>query len=166
MDRRNLNWAQAQWLLSKGVPPSAMFRPTPIMTCRGRVAVDGRFDEDPEGRRWLIFEENHDWAFWQPITGEIATETGRSFAFGEDLIHNPATTAFDQYLNIYANPHEWLQNERRGIVVFRWQFAFDRLRDVPRIAVSETLLSNYRRHMRPLHMPKLAVVPRPKRQTP
>lgn len=61
-----------------------------------------------------------------------------------------------------AYPLAWLQNNRRCIVVLKRQFTFGRLRDVSRIAVSEPLLQTYRRHMRPLHMPKLAVLPRVK----
>ena len=130
-----------------------------IMSCRSERAKDGRFDENPDGPEWIASEEVHDWVFWQPLTGEIATDTGRAFALGEELIDNPATTAFDQQLNIYADPLQWLKNEGRGIVVVNWKFAFDRLRDVTRVAVAEELLGTYKRCMRPLHMPKLFVLP-------
>lgn len=166
MANPNIKWEQAQWLLSKGVSPSAIFHPTPIMTCRGKRAQDGRFDEDPEGPYWLAFLEEYDRVFWQPRTREAATEIGRSFALGEEQIGNVATTAFNRYLNIYADPLQWLQNERHGIVVLRWQFAFDRLRDVPRVAISSSLLTTYNRMMKPLHMPKLAVLPNGQRTAP
>lgn len=71
---------------------------------------------NPEGPQWLVFAEEHDLVFWQPVTGEIATDAGRAFALGEEAIGNPATTAFDRWLNIYADPLEWLRNDRRGIV--------------------------------------------------
>ena len=155
----HINSHQAQWLLAHGISVTMVIWSTPIMSCRGERAKDGRFDENPDGPEWIAFEEIHDSVFWQPLTGEIATDTGRAFALGEELIDNPATTAFDQNLNIYAGPLEWLQCERRGIVVLNWKIAFDRLRDVTRVAVAEELLGTYKRCMRPLHMPKLFVLP-------
>lgn len=159
MKLHNLKQTQIDWFFANGVSPRAIICPTAIMTCRGERAKDGRFDENPDGPEWIAFEEVHDWVFWQPLTGEIATDTGRAFALGEELIDNPATTAFDQHLNIYADPLQWLKNEGRGIVVVNWKFVFDRLRDVTRVAVAEELLGTYKRCMRPLHMPKLFVLP-------
>ena len=159
MKLHNLKQTQIDCFLLKGDSANAIICPTAIMTCRGERAKDGRFDENPDGPEWIAFEEIHHSVFWQPLTGEIATDTGRAFAFGEELFDNPATTAFDQNLNIYAGPLEWLQCERRGIVVLNWKIAFDRLLDVTRIAVAEELLGTYKRCMRPLHMPKLFVLP-------
>jgi hypothetical protein len=155
--------AEIDWLIARGVSPAAIIHPSLIMTCRGSRAKDGRFEGDPGGQRWFVFSEQHDLVFWNPLTGEIATDTGRAFALGEELIGNPATTAFDQYLTIFANPLQWLRNERRGIFVLNWQFAFDRLRDVPRIAVAEPLLATYHKMMKPRHMPRLAVLPKTER---
>ena len=163
MNLLNLKQVQIDWLLDRGVSPSAISQPTLMKTCAGQRAKDGRFDVEPEGHQWFVFEEEHDLVFWQPVSGEIVTETGRAFALGEEFIDNPATTAFDQHLNIYTDPLEWLQHERRGIVVLKWQFAFVRLRDVPRIAVAEPLLPTYRHHMRPQRMPRLAVLPKAER---
>ena len=129
------------------------------MASQGECAEDGRFDPDPEGKVCLVFEEPDDKVFWHPKSGALATFEGKAFALGEHLIDNPATTAFDHWLCIYADPLEWLQCERDGIVVIKWDFAFDRLRDVTRIAVSEPMLATYKRHMRPRHMPRLAVLP-------
>ena len=151
---------QIDLLLARGVLATAIIHPTPIHTCRGERAKDGRFDESPEGIEWLAFEEQHGLVFWNQHSGEIATDTSRAFALGEELIDNPATTAFDQHLNIYDNPMEWLLNGRRGIVVVKWELAFDRLRDVASVAVAETVLATYRRHMRPQHIPKLYVLPK------
>ena len=133
--------------------------PTSTWTATGICAEDGRFEEG-EGRPFLMFEEEYDFVFWQPRTGELATEMGRSFALGEELIDNPGTTALDQWLNIFADPLQWLQHERNGIVVLNWGDAFERLRDVTRIAVAETILSTYQKHMKPKHMPRLAVLPK------
>jgi len=147
------------WLLSQGVSPRAIIKPTPIWAATGTRAEDGRFDEDPEGKQFLAFEEDHDLVFWQPRTDELATAEGRAFALGEKAIDNPGTTAFDRWLNIHANPLDWLRHGRDGVVVLRWEFAFDRLRYVDRIAVAEPLLTTYRRNMKPTNMPKLAVLP-------
>jgi hypothetical protein len=42
--------------------------------------------------------------------------------------------------------------------VLDWNSTFDRLRDVPRIAIAETLLPLYRRHMKPARMPAVSVI--------
>jgi len=161
MNRRTLTQEQIDWLLSQGISPWAIIRPSPIKTCHGGRAKDGRFDERIEGPNWFIFEEETDLVFWQPRTGEIATDAGRSFALGEELIDNPGTTALHQYLNIYSDPLTLLQNDRRGIVVIDWTNAFDRLREVPRVAVSASLLPTYKKFMRPRRIPTLAVLAEP-----
>jgi hypothetical protein len=152
------------WLMDKGVSPKAMIQAwsgnsCPIMATRGERGADARFDPDPHGKNWFVFEEEKDLVLWHQKNGELATNEGRSFALGEEMVDNPATTAFDQYLNIYVDPLEWLQCGRDGIVVLQWTFAFDRLRDVTRIAVAQPLLATYRKSMHPARMPKLAVLP-------
>ncbi len=148
------------WVKVKGVAPENLVKPSPVMAAKGHCADDGRFDPDPiEGKNCFTFEEENDRVFWHPPTGRLATWEGRSFALGEVMIDNPTTTAFDQYLNIYADPVEWIRAGRYGIVVINWGFAFDRLRDVTRIAVAQPLLATYRKSMYPTHMPKLAVLP-------
>ena len=161
---KTLTQPTIDWLLAKGVSPKAMIKTwsgqsSLVVSAQGERGSDGRFDPDPEGKNWFVFEEENDKVFWHPKSGEIATLEGRSFALGEEMIDNPATTAFDQYLNIWADPLEWLQHERDGIVVINWSFAFDRLRDVTRIAVTQSMLTTYQRNMKPPHMPKLAVLP-------
>lgn len=151
------------WLKAKGVSPKAMIQTwsgqsSLIMAAHGDRARDGRFDPDPEGKNWFVFEEECDRVFWHQKSGDIATYEGRSFALGQEMIGNPATTAFDQWLNIYSGPLEWLQHERDGIVVINRGFAFDRLRDVTRMAVAEPMLATYRKNMKPPHMPTLAVL--------
>ncbi len=95
---------------------------------------------------------------WQPTTGEIMVDDRRIFALGEDLIDDPSATALDQWLHIFATPLDWLRAARRGIVVLRWDLAFDMLRDVDRIALSEQLLGTYKQSMRPRRLPKLGVI--------
>ena len=159
----SLKQAQIDWLLCQGVKLTAISQTSPIMTCCGERASDGRFDENHEGPQWLVFEEQYDLVFWNPATGEIATDSGRAFALGEEAIDNPATTAFERWLYIYADPLAWLRNDRRGIVVLKWQFSFEKLRDVPRIAVVEAMLPTYRKMMKPLRIPRLAVLPKSER---
>jgi hypothetical protein len=154
-----LRQAAIDWLLSRGITPAAIGNPTAIMQAKGARAPDGRFDPDDAGAQWLAFRESTDAIFWRPNTSELAWDTGRAFCLGEDLIDSPATTAFGRYLSIFASPLAWLQHERKGIVVLRWELAFDRLRDVQRIAVAEELLPADRKAMRP-RLPTLAVLPK------
>ena len=159
-----LTQATIDWLLGKGVQPEAIVQPSPIMTCKGVRAKDGRFDADPEAPNFFAFEEERDLVFWQPKTGDFATSEGHAFCLGEYLIYNPAVTAFDGWLHVFADPLTWLQNKRFGIVVIRWDMAFDMLRYTDRIAVDEEILATYRKHMKPPHMPKLAVLPKAERR--
>ena len=68
------------------------------------------------------------------------------------------TYAFDCYLHIHASVLDWLVDSGRGIVVLRWDLAFDLLRDAPRIAIVEALLPTFQRAMRPGRLPELAVL--------
>jgi hypothetical protein len=153
--------AQLDWLRRSGLDVMALIRPTITMMTSGVRHQDGRFDFDPAGMKWLAFEEDEDFVFWQPRTGELATAEGRAFALGEALIGDAWTYSFDCSLNIFTNPLEWLRAKRDGIVVLDWSIAFDRLRDCPRVAVAEAMLFNYRRHMKPRHTPELFVIPKP-----
>jgi len=152
--------AQLDWLRRSGIDVMALIKPSILMATSGSRAPDGIFDYEPHGPKWLAFEEDDDAVFWQPRTGDLATYGGRVFALGQDIIDLPETYSFDCALNLFASPLQWLQAKRDGIVVIDWTSAFDRLRDVPRIAVAEGLLLQYRRHMRPRHMPELYVIPR------
>lgn len=156
---KNLTQPCIDWLLARQVAAKDIIVPSSVMASQGKCAKDGRFDPDPDGKICFVFEEPDDKVFWHPKSGALATYEGRPFALGEHLIDNPATTAFDHWLCIYTDLLEWLQCERDGIVVIKWDFAFDRLRDVTRIAVSEPMLATYKRHMRPRRIPLLAVLP-------
>ncbi|MBS3652579.1 hypothetical protein KEU06_28800 [Pseudaminobacter sp. 19-2017] len=136
-----------------------MVRPIAMMVGVGSPAPDGLFDNGDDGERWLAFEQENDCVFWQPRRGTLATYSGRAFALGEDIVDNPGTYAFDCALNIFSDPVDWLRAKRDGIVALDWSRAFDRLRHVPRIAIAETLLPLYKRHMRPPRMPELFIIP-------
>jgi hypothetical protein len=154
-------------LVQAGVSILALARPEPVMVARGTIAHDGLFEPHPHGDRWfaVAVPEADDIVFWLMESGAIATWSRRAFALGEMTTHQAMTYAFDNALNIFADPLEWLQAGRDGIVVLpgRWPLAFDRLRDAPRIAVAEEILHLYRKHMKPARMPKLLVIPARKR---
>lgn len=132
-----------------------------MLIATGRMAPDGLFEHDENGERWFAFEEADDFVFWHPGRNRLSAYANRAFALGEAVVDNPATYSFDCNLNIFADPLEWLRANRDGIVVLpqRWPFAFDRLRDAPKIAIAEQLLPLYRRHMKPAHLPELSVIP-------
>lgn len=155
---RGLSQSQIDWLLKAGVSVEAMVQPDAILVARGRKAHDGRFEDDGEGQPWLAFIELEDCVYWQPRTGELCTWNGRAFALGEAAIDDAATYALDGWLNIFADPLDWLRAGRHGCVVVDWTQAFDRLRDAPRIAVAETILLQFRRHMQPPRLPEVAVI--------
>ncbi|WP_137113352.1 hypothetical protein [Mesorhizobium sp. GR13] len=152
-----LKWTGFKWLLDRRVPVETLISLTPIRSIRGVIAHDGRFDEDPEGEMFLAFREVEDVVFWRPGSEQIGTWLGRSFALNEDVITDSSTYLFGN-LNIYRSPLDWLRNACDGIVILDWMRAFERLRDCPRIAISEDILFQYQRHMQPLHMPELLVI--------
>lgn len=156
LDLRDMKQADINALLALGISPSAIMHPYFPWTCRG-YSHGQHFEESEDGLRWFVFASNNDSILWQPETLKLATEWGRAFALGEELIDNPGAT-FDGWLRIFPDPVEWLRNNRQGIVILRWEWAFDALRDLPGVAVHERLLPAYRRHMKP-SMPKLAVLP-------
>jgi hypothetical protein len=146
-----------------GIDIMALATPAAMQIARGHAAHDGLFEPEPCGDQWLAFREHgaDDIVFWHRRTDRLASWSGRAFALGEDIIDQPQTYSFDCALNIFADPIDWLRARRDGIVVLptQWPFAFDRLRDVPRVAVAEPLLAVYRRHMKPAHLPELLVIP-------
>ncbi len=157
---RPLDQSAIDYLLAAGVEPEAMNRPTPIMLAKGVLAADRRIDPDPCGNRFLAFSEADETVFWQPERQEFGCDQGSAFALGESLIDAASTCAFDGHLKIFASPLSWLREHRTGIVVLphRWDAAFDRLRDVPRIAVEPGVVEDYRRNMKPRRLPELFVL--------
>ncbi|RLP22753.1 hypothetical protein [Mesorhizobium sp. YM1C-6-2] len=154
---------EIDWLLSREVSTFALVRPMAIMVAVGDLGQDGHFEGADTGARWLAFEQERDLVLWQPRRRLLVSECRRAFALGEDIVDNPGTYAFDCNLNIFADPLEWLRANRDGIVIIDWRRAFDRLRDVPRVAIAEALLPTYRQAMRPGRMPELLVIPERRR---
>jgi hypothetical protein len=150
-----------------GVDILALATPFAMRVAKGAIAHDGLFEDDAVGHVWFAFEEftSDDVVFWNRQTGSLASWSGRVFALGQEIIGEAATYSFDCALNIFADPMDWLRSRRDGIVVLpnRWQMAFDRLRDCPRIAIAESLLPLYRRHMKPARTPELLVIPEMRR---
>jgi hypothetical protein len=148
-------------LLRTGVDIMSLARPWAMKVAHGHAAQDGLFEPDASRDRWFAFEETEvdDVVFWHWPTGELTTWCASAFALGEEVIEEAATYSFDCSLNIFDSPLDWLRARRDGIVVLDWARAFDRLRDVPRIALAESLLPLYRRHMRPARLPELFILP-------
>jgi hypothetical protein len=161
-----IRWAMLNWLATQGVPRQTLMRMVGMHTVRGTRGADGWLDPDPSGQEFLAFHEEvaGDVVFWRPRTNELSSLCGRAFALGEDNIAASTTYQFDAHLHVHADVLSWLRDEGRGIVVTDWSRAFDRLRDVPRIAVAERLLPQYREAMKPKRLPELSVIASPMRR--
>jgi hypothetical protein len=146
-------------LKANGVSIWAMVRPDPIRLAIGERTSLDYFVEVGEGEEWIAFGAPGDIVYWHPETGRLATARNRAFALGEELIGNAFTYAMDQSLRIFTDPFDWLRHGRKGIVVLKWQWAFDRLRHCSSIAVPESLLDVYLQHMQPSPLPRLLVIP-------
>ncbi len=146
------------WLVGNDVAPASIIHPEQMMIAKGVRADDGVLDHHAGGPEWFAFYEPQDIVYWRPRDQQVAWEFGRGFCLGQDALDNPATTALGQYLKVFADPLQWLQERRQGIFILRWDWAFDFLRDVPRVAVAEEVLPIYRHHMKPGQLPELAVI--------
>ena len=154
----SLKQRHLDWLLANDVLPMDIIRPEQVMIAKGNRADDGFLDHYSEAPEWFALPEPTDVVYWRPRSQEIAWEFGRAFCLGQDVLENPATTALDQHLLVFADPLQWLQYGRRGIVVLHWDWAFEFLRDVQVVAVDERVLHLYRQHMKPGHLPELSVI--------
>ena len=160
-----IRWTMLNWFARQGVPRQTLVRMIGLHSIRGNRGADGWLDPDPDGKEFLAFREEaaEDVVFWCPRTDEFSSLCGRAFALGEDNIDDSATYQFDAHLHVHVDVLSWLRDEGRGIVVTDWSRAFDRLRDVPRIAVAERLLRQYREAMKPQRLPELSVIASPMR---
>lgn len=141
MTSEPISWHLVGRLVEQGMPTDM----APLMV--GLRVLDGRV---------AFYEEvDRDLVLWHPETGELNSANGRAFALGAENI-TAGAGVFD-HLRIHASPLEWLRDRCRGLVVVHWEQAFDRLRDVPRVAVAEAALPQYRRAMR-ARIPDLAVL--------
>jgi hypothetical protein len=155
-----ITWSMISWLEAQGIRRDVLRRMVTIQVVRGIRGVDGWLEETPDGHSFMAFfeETSEDVVFWAPKTNEFATLFGRAFALGEDNITDATTYQFDANLHVYADVLSWLRDGGRGVVILDWARAFDRLRDAPRVAVTERLLPQYREWMRPRHLPELSVI--------
>jgi hypothetical protein len=155
----SLRQSHIDWLIAQGVPAIAIVMPYAVEIARGIRAADGIFEHDPLGTLWFVFNEPDDTICWDPKTGEVATDLGRAFALGQDEIANPGATSLGRWFHIHESPLDWLRAARQGIVVLRWEWAFEQLRDVERIAVPEGLVTRYQKSMKP-KLPDVGVIPK------
>ena len=158
-----LKQGQIDWLVSHGVSTESMISPEPLRMARG-VSEKGNFFEFREdGERWLAFHEANDVVFWHPRRNVYAGWTTRAFCIGESVIHDAMTYSKfggrvqpPDALHLFEDPLQWLAYGRRGIVVLRWDEAFDKLRFVSKISVSQSLKDRYEKAMQP-RLPSLHV---------
>jgi hypothetical protein len=146
-------------LKANGVSIWAIIRPDPLRLAIGERTSLDFFVEVGEDEEWLAFGTPEDIVYWHPEAGRLTTARNRAFALGEEMIGNACTYAMDQSLRLFADPFDWLRHNRKGIVVLKWQWAFDRLRHCPSVAVPEPMLDCYLRHMQPSPLPRLLIIP-------
>lgn len=149
---------QVDWFRSRGMSEKALKGPPSVMLAHGYKAPDGLFEESAAGEAWLAFPEAEDVVYWRRRTNEFCTWNGRAFAIGQDAIDDITTFTFDNCLNIFASPLDWLRAGRDGIVIVNWSQAFDRLRDVPSVAPEAALLQKYEKSMVPKRLPRVFVI--------
>lgn len=121
-------------LLNKGAPVDMAARMTQLRVVDGSIAFYEPLSEDV--------------VLWDADSGHLWSLSGRAFALGEENVRDPATYAFDNSLLIHPDPLSWLIGRAHGIVVLRWDLAFDWLRDVPRVTVGQSLVDEYTAAMR------------------
>ena len=129
------------WLVAQDVPPLALGSGDnePLKQAdNGEIAI-------------LISAESGplDVALWSARSGTAEALRGAAWAIGQDTALNPDVTALGGSLRIHKTPLQWLQANRRGIVILRWEGAFDGLRFVERVSLSKSLAPAYRQAMRP-----------------
>jgi hypothetical protein len=138
-----ITWSQVSWLASQGVPRDFLPALVNLRTVDGAIAFYEPISDDV--------------VLWHPRTDGLTSMFGKAFALGEGNIANAGTYAFDCALHVHADALAWLRDKARGIVVLRWDLAFDHLRDAPRLAVAEGVLPRYQSAMRP-SLPDLYVM--------
>ena len=153
-----LEWSAFKWLFDQGVPIETLIQLTPIHYARGVAADDGWFDESPDGDVFIAFPEATDTVFWSPRSNRIATAVNRSFALGEDALSEPGALWFGNPLKVWPTPLQWLRHRCDGVCILDWSRAWSRLQDMPRIAVHQSLVSSYRKHMHPPKGPETFVL--------
>jgi hypothetical protein len=158
LDFQTLRQVHIDWLIQNGVTPDSIIKPTVMELARGSKAADGVF-EHGFGLEWFAIPVDDDAVYWRPKTGEIATEFGTVFALGQEHVLNPGVTALGRWLHIHSSPLDWLREGRQGLFILRWEWAFEQLRDVARVAVPEGLVGRYERAMKPPHLPEIGVIP-------
>jgi hypothetical protein len=142
MTAEPIPWAMARSLVERGVPVDFLPAMTALHVVRGHIVFHEPVDDD------LVV--------WEPETGAVTTFYRRAFALGASDNLTASAGAL-HHLRIHADPLGWLRERGRGLVIVDWRQCFDRLRNVPRVAVDEAVLRRYREAMRPA-LPEVSVV--------
>jgi hypothetical protein len=141
LESEPISFAIVRDLVNHGFPRDRVGELAPLRTVRSHIAFYEPADDD------LIF--------WHPESGAVSRWRQRAFALGgSELCASSGALA---PLRLHADPLAWLC-AGDGLYVTDWTQAFDRLRDVPQVAVAEAVLPLYREHMRPPHLPRLSVL--------
>jgi hypothetical protein len=120
---------------------------------RGFRGIDGRFDFERNGARWLMFKERDDIVYFRPENGEIARLEGRAFGLGTAWIDDPWTYAIEDSLKLVSSVERWLECGGKALFVIDWNRAFSELQRCSRIEIDESIRSTYNRAMRPPRLP-------------
>ena len=133
------------WLIDQGVNDDAMISPWPLKEARVRFIDPHTFDFDDSGEPALIFRaadhgEKIDLVAWQALSGRLASWRGGAFAIGDVAeIWNPANYLFDDALPVHRTPLQWLQADRRGIVIVEPRDAYGNFKSCPQARVADAI---------------------------
>ena len=155
---------QMNLLKSHGINSHAFSHPDCLCMARGFCSSKGYFDAGESGDVHFAFLSRNkfgdeiDIVYWNPKTGDLATEYNRTFALGEEQIGDPWLCANSGRLKVHPSPWEWLINGKKGIVIVREEIAFDNLRYIPKLCVKETSFGErIEKMIQPRSMPKIFV---------
>lgn len=151
--------AHVNSLRKRGISDEAIMKPRPLWVATGFLGEDGGFVHDPAGPEWLAFAECSNVFYWRK-SGEFAWEWNTGFAIGEDIINNPWLLARRQYLQVFADPIDYLLARRVGICIVRWDRTYAYLHDCrAEIAVAPKIRQTFDRAFQPPPLPRVSVLP-------
>jgi hypothetical protein len=141
-----LSKREAAWLSRQGVSERAVHDPEPVRAAQVVWPEPGRFDlaqhlpDGAQASRALLFVvtdagEAVDLIAWHPRTGQLGSWRGYAWGLGQEEALCPRITDHDG-LHVWRTPLQWLQANRRGVVIFRPRLAAELLVDAgPLIAM-------------------------------
>ena len=154
-----LDWPTWRYLAEQGVPDRNGYSDARRPHRGAVIADDGRLDLNDGGRPapLVLRRAKRRRCFLEPQDRRHGDLERAGLRSRRGQHHESRQLLFDKSLYIHGSPWGWLQDRARGIYIIDWPQAFDRLRDVPRLAVAEPLLGLYQNHMRP-KLPELFVL--------